>query len=109
MCVMSRPAALPRRPSRRAPWAFRAAVGLTAMALGAALLSPVPAGAAPAPGRDSQGVPLPAPKASRPAAAAGKTCHVGSFTGVMVPGSTVCMKIGGFVRAQSGSGGAGHP
>ncbi len=84
-------------------------LGVVLIATGIVQGPSAPAAAAASTARESQGVPLPAPKPGRPSAAAGRACHVGSFTGVMMPGSTVCVKIGGFVRAETGSGGASHP
>lgn len=43
--------------------------------------------------------PPPRTETSRP-------CTIGSFKGVMLPGSTVCVKVGGFVRYQAATGGA---
>jgi hypothetical protein len=31
---------------------------------------------------------------------AARTCTIGSFTGTLIPGTTICAKLGGFVRVQ---------
>jgi hypothetical protein len=43
---------------------------------------------------------------------AAQTCTIGSFKGTLIPGTTICAKIGGFVRVQgdvNGGRGAWQP
>lgn len=68
------------------------------------LAAPVQAG----PSQSSGTVPLPASRTAKTATPAGKPCHVGGFTGVTLPGSSLCMKLGGFVRVDAASGGGGQ-
>src|SRR5690349_22798050 len=37
-----------------------------------------------------------------------KVCSIGSFTGFVIPGSDVCLKVGGFVRYDYGYTPQGH-
>jgi hypothetical protein len=67
------------------------------------LVLPATAGATAA-WASSGSVPLPVRKPASSAPAA-RTCHIGSFSGVLMPGTNVCVKAGGFVRSETRMGG----
>lgn len=46
----------------------------------------------------------PGPRTSPPSRTeASRTCTIGSFKGVRLPGSTVCVRVSGFVRYETGT------
>lgn len=63
--------------------------------------------AAPAPARD--GLPRSPLPPAHPAPEKARTCTIGSFTGVMLPGTSVCAKVSGFVRVDAVTGGPRKP
>ncbi|MFO1147982.1 MAG: porin [Alsobacter sp.] len=62
-----------------------------------ACASPALAGNALPPAKSTVTAKSGATTASAPAA---RSCTIGSFTGTLIPGTTICAKVGGFVRAQ---------
>ena len=63
--------------------------------------------AVPAPAHD--GVPRSPLPPAHPAPGKARTCTIGSFTGVMLPGTSVCAKVSGFVRVDAVTGGPRKP
>jgi hypothetical protein len=49
---------------------------------------------------------LPTMKTKRPEAV--KTCEIGGMAGVLVPGSGMCVKIGGYISAEAAAAAGRH-
>jgi hypothetical protein len=73
--------------------------------LGLALLMTL---AIPARAASAGQAPPPLPAKPQPAAPAqqARTCTIGTFKGVFIPGTSVCTKVGGFMRYEAGAGGS---
>jgi hypothetical protein len=70
-----------------------------------ALASPAMASSVPLPAKPAPAGTTAAGKtsAAQPAPAA-RTCTIGSFKGTLIPGTSICTKVGGFVRVQGNAG-----